>query len=107
FNNTKQSLAFLNFFSGIAIKCQKQYPETRTHFWFDQSGLYFSYLFSKGRERVSFYSVGKSIVDYEFSEKACIWTAKGKRKRDEIFLKESRRLREKYAAALDSAHGHI
>jgi len=107
FNNTKQSLAFLNFFSGIAIKCQKQYPGTRTHFWFDQSGLYFSYLFSKGRERVSFYSVGKSIVDYEFSEKACIWTAKGKRKRDEIFLKESRRLREKYAAALDSAHGHI
>ncbi len=110
FNNTKKSLEFINFFSGIAIKFQKQYPRIRPnfHFYFDQSGLYFSYLFSKLKERLSVYSIGKSVVDYEFSDKACIWTAKGKRKNDEVFLKESRRMMDKYAVALDSeTNDHI
>jgi hypothetical protein len=108
FNHTQRALAFINFFSAIAIQFQKNYPRTRTNFWFDQSSLYFSYLFSKLRERVSFSSIGKSVVDYEFSDKACIWTAKGKRKNDEVFLKESRRILDKYAAALDStANDHV
>ncbi|HXG18414.1 MAG TPA: hypothetical protein VNN62_05000 [Methylomirabilota bacterium] len=104
FNNTKKSLAFINFFSGISIKFQKKYPRIRPHFhfYFDQSGLYFSYLFSKFKERLSFYSIGKNVADYEFSDHACIWTAKGNRKSNEVFLQESRRILEKYAAALNS-----
>jgi hypothetical protein len=104
FNYTKKSLAFLNFVSGLSIKFLQHYPSIRPdlHFYFDQSGLYFSYLWTKLRERVSFYTVGKRVVDYEFSAATCIWTAKGKRKEDEVFLQESRRIWEKYAAALNS-----
>ena len=36
FNHTKKSLEFMNFFSGIAIQFQKNYPRTRTNFWFDR-----------------------------------------------------------------------
>ncbi|MBI3799466.1 MAG: hypothetical protein HY268_21175 [Deltaproteobacteria bacterium] len=106
FNNTKKSLAFLTFFAGLALKFQQHYPSTRTHFWFDQSALYFSYVLSKLQGRVSFYTIGKRVVDYEFSDKACIWTAKGKRKKAEVFLQESCRIRDQYAAALDAANGH-
>jgi len=107
FNHTQKSLAFINFFAGIAIKFQQKYPTIRTHFWFDQSGLYFSYLFSKLKDRLSFYTIGKSVVDYEFSDQAYIWTAKGKRKKDEVFLQESRRIRDKYATVLGSVNSHI
>jgi len=102
FNHTQKSLAFINFFSALALQFHKRYPRTGTNFWFDQSVLYFSYLLSKRRERVSFYAIGKSVVDYEFSDQSCIWTARGKRKHDEVFLKESRRILKKYTAGLDS-----
>ena len=106
FTPTPQALTFLNFFAGLSIKFQQHYPGTRAHFWFDQSGLYCSYVLSKLTARVSFYSIGKSVVDDEFSENACIWTAKGKQKKNAVFLQESCRLREQYGAALDSANGH-
>ena len=97
-NHTQPALDFITFFSGLALKFHQQYPSTRSHFWIDQSGLYIAYLWSKLRERVSFYTVDKRMVDYEFSANACIWTAKGKRKKDTVFLRESQRILEKYAA---------
>jgi hypothetical protein len=101
-NHTKPALDFITFFSGLALKFHQHYPSIRSPLWIDQSGLYFAYLWSKLRERMSFYTVDKRVVDYEFSAAACIWTAKGKRKKDAVFLKESCRILEKYAAALDS-----
>src|SRR5262249_50676864 len=101
-NPTQPALNFITFFSGLALKFHQHYPNIRSRFWIDQSGLYVAYLWSKLSRRVSFYTVDKHIVDYEFSPTACIWTAKGKRKENKAFLKESQRILEKYAVALHS-----
>jgi hypothetical protein len=102
FNYTPPSLAFLDSYAGITLKLHQHYPATRTHFWFDQSGLYCAYVLSKLKGKVSFYAVGKNVVDYDFAANAYIWTAKGERKQEEAFLQESQRLREQYAATLES-----
>jgi len=99
---TKPARDFLTFFSGLALKFHQHYPNIRSPHWIDQSGLYVAYLWGKFRDRVSFWSVGKGVVDYDFSTAACIWTAKGKQKQNEVFLQASHRLREKYAVALGS-----
>ena len=101
-NHTQPALDFVTFFSGLALKFHRHYPHLHSSPWIDQSGLYVAYLWSKLRERVSFYTIDKRVVDYEFSAAACIWTAKGKRKEEAVFLQESRRIREKYDAALNA-----
>src|SRR5262249_36559736 len=73
-----------------------RYPKLRWIFYFDQSALYLCFLLSSLRGRPSFYRLRKSVVDFEFSAAACIWTAKGRRKNDAVFLTESRRIMERY-----------
>ena|GEM_PF-5369150 len=101
-NHTKPARDFLTFFAGLALKFHQHYPRIRSPFWIDQSGLYVAYLWGKLKERVSFYAIGNRVVDYEFSAAACIWTAKGRRKKDVGFLQESRKIKEKYTAALNA-----
>lgn len=101
-NHTQPARDFLAFFAGLALKFHHHYPSLGYSVWIDQSGLYVAFLWGKLRETVSFFTVDKRVVDYEFSAEACIWTAKGKQKKDAVFLQESHRLREKYAAALNS-----
>jgi len=95
-NPTQKALAFIDMFSAIAIKFHSRYPKLRWIFYFDQSALYLCFLLSSLRGRTSFYRLRKSVVDFEFSAAACIWTAKGRRKNDAVFLTESRRIMERY-----------
>lgn len=100
FNYTRHGLAFLEFFAGLLSQFHQHYPAIRPelHFHFDQSCLYFSYLVNKFTKGLSFYRIGKEVVDYQAATPSCIWTAKGKRKEDELFLQEVGRIREKYEA---------
>ena len=96
FNNTPKASRFLDLLCGIAIKFRDRYPRFRSRFYFDQSGLYLSYLLSRLKDRVSFYTVRDYVIDYELSDGSCIWTAKGRRKGDAVFLTEGRRMLQKH-----------
>ena len=95
-NNTPGALEFLDLFAAIAMKFHRHYTRFRSGFYFDQSGLYFSYLIGRLRRRSTFYAIRKAVVDYDFGARACIWTAKGNRKHDQVFLNESRRMLHKH-----------
>jgi hypothetical protein len=95
FNPTPGAIEFLDLFAAIALKFRRHYLPFRSGFYFDQSGLYFAYLISR-LWRSTFCAIRKSVVDYDFAQQACIWTAKGVRKNDPVFLAESRRMIDKY-----------
>ena len=95
-NHTQGSREFANFFAALSIQFHRRYPRLRSRFYFDQSGLYFSFLLFRILRRASFYHIGKSMIDFEFSDGACIWTAKGRRKDNQVFLRESSRIKGKY-----------
>jgi hypothetical protein len=101
-NHTQPALDVLSLCSGLVLKFHHRYPRLRSSPWIDQSGLYVAYLWSTLRGTVSFYTVDNCMVDYEFSARACIWTAKGKQKEEAVLLTASHRILEKYAAALPS-----
>jgi hypothetical protein len=94
-NHTPGALEFLDLFAAIALKFRRHYIPFRSGFYFDQSGLYFAYLISR-LWWSTFCSIRKTVVDYDFAPHACIWTAKGARKNDPVFLEESRRMINKY-----------
>jgi hypothetical protein len=95
FNHTPGAIAFLDLFAAISLKFRRHYVPFRSGFYFDQSGLHFAYLISR-LWRSTFYSIRKTAVSYDFAPHACIWTAKGVRKNNPVFLEESRRLIDKY-----------
>jgi len=99
-NNTRRSLAFTDLFCGLALKFLRRYAGYRSNFYFDQSGLYFAFLLSRLRG-CRFYSIDQRVIDFAFDERACIWTAKGKRKDDEAFVNESRRIIAAHGAGLE------
>jgi hypothetical protein len=94
-NHTPGALNFLDLFAGLSLKFQRHYIPFRSGFFFDQSALYFAYLISR-LWWSTFYAIRKTAVDYNFAPHACIWTAKGERKNDRVFLDESRRMMDKY-----------
>ena len=94
-NHTPGALKFLDFFAAISMKFHRHYIRFRSRFYFDQSALYFSYLACMFGRRTSFYTVGKTVVDYDFGDAAGIWTAKGERKHDPAFVDETRRMMDK------------
>ncbi|HVO23286.1 MAG TPA: hypothetical protein VMW56_06620 [Candidatus Margulisiibacteriota bacterium] len=95
FNHTPGAIAFLDLFAAISLKFRHHYVPFRSGFYFDQSGLYFAYLISR-LWRSTFYAIRKTVVSYAFTPGACIWTAKGVRKHDPVFLDEGRRVVDKY-----------
>jgi hypothetical protein len=94
-NHTPGALDFLDLFAALSLKFRRHYRPFRSVFYFDQSGLYFAYLVNR-LSRSTFYSIRKAVVDYDFAPRASIWTAKGRRKNDPVFLDESRRMINKY-----------
>lgn len=96
FNHTPGAIAFLDLFAALALKFRRHYIPFRSGFYFDQSGLYFSYLINRARLRSTFCAIRKTVVDYDFGPGACIWTAKGVRKNDPVFVDESRRIVNQY-----------
>jgi hypothetical protein len=93
-NNTPGCFDFINFYGGIILKFWSNYP--RFSWPFDQSALYLSFLRSRLQHRTSLWHLDDSAVGFEFPNEACIWTAKGRQKNDQMFIKDAHRILDKF-----------